>query len=202
MPTETEMKVMQGNSLVLALDCAGNPSAWLNNEMAVHLVATDRVLAPLGEHARIIYGGFNAASGLRSNIEISSILLTIARVRQHRWARNYEAPLSNRALFARDGYLCLYCGHSFSPRTLTRDHIVPVSRGGSNIWANVASACRNCNHRKNNRTPDEWGVELIAVPYAPCYAEHLILNGKTILTDQMGFLKTRLRRRSNLVECG
>jgi len=196
----TDMKVMAGNSLVLALDCAGNPGAWLNTAMAVHLVATDRVLAPLGEHARIIYGGINAASGLRSSIEISSILLTNARVRQHRWAHNYEPPLSNRALFARDGYLCLYCGHSFSPRELTRDHIVPLSRSGSNTWENVASACRNCNHRKNNRSPAEWGVELIAVPYAPCYAEHLILNGKAILADQMAFLKTRLRDQSNLVD--
>jgi len=59
----------------------------------------------------------------------------------------------------------------------------------------VASACKACNHRKNNRTPAEWGVELIAVPYAPCYAEHLILCGKIILAEQMDFLQARLRRR-------
>ena len=191
----TEMKQMKSNSLVLACDRAGNPSAWLNTEMAIHLVATDRVLAPLGDHARVVYGGVNAASGLRSSIELSSILLTNARVRQHRWERDYEAPLTNRALFARDGYLCLYCGNTFSPRALTRDHVVPVSRGGKNLWSNVASACKVCNHRKNNRTPAEWGVELIAVPYAPCYAQHLILNGKTVLADQMEFLRMRVRRR-------
>ena len=72
---------------------------------------------------------------------------------------------------------------------------MPVSRGGANAWRNVASACKRCNQHKNNRTPAEWGVELIAVPYAPCYAEHLILNGKTILADQMAFLRERLRRR-------
>lgn len=188
------MKQMQNDSLVLALDRAGNPSAWLNTEMAVQMVATERVLAPLGEHARVVYGGINAVSGHRSSIEISSILLTNARVQQRRWQQDYVAPLTNRALFARDGHLCLYCGQSFSARLLTRDHIVPVSRGGANTWANVASACRGCNHRKNNRTPAEWGVELIAVPYAPCYAEHLILNGKTILTDQMAFLRARVRR--------
>ncbi len=187
------MNEMNNNSLVLACDIAGNPSAWLNNEMAVHLVATGRVLAPLGEHARVIKGGINALSGLRSSIELSSILLTNARVYQHRWRRDYAAPLTNPVLFARDDYLCLYCGQSFSPRNLTRDHIVPVSRGGSNTWNNVASACRACNQRKNNRTPAEWGIELIAVPYTPCYAEHLILNGKTILADQMEFLKTRVR---------
>jgi hypothetical protein len=59
----TEMKEMETNSLVLACDRAGNPSAWLNNKMAVHLVATDRMLAPLGDHVRVIYGGVNAASG-------------------------------------------------------------------------------------------------------------------------------------------
>jgi len=191
------MKTMEGNSLVLALDRAGNPNAWLDNRMAVHLIATDRVLAPLGAHARVIYGGINAISSLRSSIEISSILLTNARIRQHRWDRDYEAPLTNRALFARDGHLCLYCGNSFRTSELTRDHIIPISRGGKNVWSNVASACRNCNHRKNNRTPAEWDIELIAVPYTPCYAEHLILNGKTILADQMEFLEKRLRRKKN-----
>jgi hypothetical protein len=189
------MGVMEINSLVLALDRAGNPGAWLNAEAAVHLIVTDRVLAPLGAHSRRVYGGINAVSGQRSSIELSSILLTSASVQAGRWERDYAPPLTNRALFARDGYLCLYCGESFSPRNLTRDHVIPVSRGGDNAWTNVASACTGCNHRKNDRTPAEWGVQLIAVPYAPCYAEHLILNGKTILADQMEFLQARLRRR-------
>jgi len=189
------MNIMAQHSLVLALDRVGNPSAWLNAEAAVHLIATDRVLAPLGDHSRRVYGGINAASGQRSSIEISSILLTSARVQAGRWNRDYQPPLTNRALFARDGYLCLYCGESFSTRSLTRDHVIPVSRGGENVWTNVASACRDCNHRKNDRTPAEWGVQLIAVPYAPCYAEHLMLSGKTILADQMEFLRARLRPR-------
>ena len=184
---------MLHDSRVLACDRAGNPSAWLDNETAVHLVATGRVLAPLGEHARVIRGGINAVSGLRSKIRLSSILLTNARVREHRWLRDYAPPLTNRALFARDGHLCLYCGESFAPRQLTRDHVLPLSRGGADRWQNVASACRGCNHRKNDRTPAEWGVELIAVPYAPCHAEHLILCGKTILADQMAFLRLRVR---------
>ncbi len=194
------MKVMEGNSLVLACDRAGNPSAWLNNEMAVHLVATDRVLAPLGEHARVIYGGVNAVSGLRSSIELCSILLTNARVRQHRWARDYEAPLTNRALFARDGYLCLYCGHAHGASALTRDHIVPVSWGGENRWTNVATACRSCNQRKKNRSPEKWGHLLLAVPFAPNWAEFLYLkNSRRMVADQMDFLKARFSRNSPLL---
>ncbi len=189
------MNPMEKRCRVLALDRAGNPSAWLDAESAVHLIATDRVLAPLGRHSRPVYGGFNALSGKRSSIEISSILLTNARVEARRWQHDYLPPLVNRVLFARDRYLCLYCGQPFSTGELTRDHVIPVSRGGVDSWSNVVSACRSCNQRKNNRTPAEWGVELIAVPYAPCYAEHLILSGKTILVDQMEFLQARLRRK-------
>ncbi len=187
--------VMEPNNLILSLDRAGNPRDWLNSEHAVHLLSTGRVLAPLGRHARRVYGGINAASGRRSSVQLSSILLTSARVETRHWAGEYEAPLSNRALFARDGHLCLYCGKAFGPRGLTRDHVVPVSRGGNDRWSNVVSACRECNQRKRNRTPSEWGVELLAVPYAPCYAEYLILSGKRILADQMEFLRARQRRR-------
>jgi len=194
------MKLMQGNSLVLACDRAGNPNAWMNNELAVHLVTTGRVLASLGAQARVIYYGVNAVSGLRSSIELSSIMLTNARVRENRWSRNYEAPLSNRALFARDGHLCLYCGQSFAPRALTRDHVIPVSRGGKNTWVNVATACRSCNQRKNNRTPEEWGQLLLAVPFAPNWAEFLYLeNSRRIVADQMDFLRARFKKISPLL---
>ena len=194
------MKLMETNNLFLACDRAGNPNAWLNYEMAVHLIATNRVLAPLGEHARMIFGGVNAISGRRSSIELCSILLTNARVREHRWARDYEAPLTNRALFARDGYLCLYCGQGNGASALTRDHIVPVSRGGKNRWTNVATACRSCNQRKNNRTPEEWGQLLLAVPFAPNWAEFLYLkNNRRMVVDQMDFLKARFSHNSPLL---
>ncbi len=186
---------MDKSNLFLALDVAGNPSAWINAEMAIHMISTDRVLAPLGAHSRVFHGGINARTGIRSTIEVSSILLTNSRVHHRRWQRDYQPPLTNAALFARDGNLCLYCGDTFSRGELTRDHIVPVSRGGRHSWENSATACRSCNHRKGAKTPEEWGVKLIAIPYAPCYAEHLILSGKRILADQMEFLQARVRRK-------
>ncbi|MES9903130.1 MAG: HNH endonuclease [Sedimenticola sp.] len=182
---------------VLALDCAGNPSSWLNQETAIHLIATDRVLAPLGAESRVFHGGVNARTGLRSSIEVSSILLTRARVQPRLWSEEYEPPLTNRALFARDGHICLYCGESYPSRELTRDHVIPSSRGGRDTWSNVVSSCRACNHRKGARTPNEWGVELLAVPYAPCYAEHMLLRNRSVLADQMLFLEKRVRRRKN-----
>lgn len=114
----------------------------------------------------------------------------------HLWSDNYVPPLTNRSLFERDSNTCQYCGDTFSPRHLTRDHVIPRSRGGKDIWTNVVASCFVCNSvRKRNKTPQEWGVELLSVPYAPCYAEHLLLQGRNILADQAAFIRARVKRK-------
>jgi hypothetical protein len=191
-----DMLGLQTKTAVLALDKGGNPSSWITVETAIHLLATDRDIAPLGEESRVFYGGTNRVSGMRSSIEVSSILLTKARVVPRLWSKDYVPPLTNRALFERDGHTCQYCGGEFSPRHLTRDHVIPRSRNGRDIWTNVVAACFVCNGvRKRNKTPREWGVELLSVPYAPCYAEHLLLQGRNILADQAAFIRARVRRK-------
>ena len=48
-------------------------------------------------------------------------------------ARKFAAGaplLTNRTLFQRDRNLCLYCGVQFAHSSLTRDHVIPASRGG------------------------------------------------------------------------
>jgi len=84
------------------------------------------------------------------------------------------APLggANHNLFDRDGRRCLYCGRGEAEvrragHRLTRDHVVPVSRGGRDVWRNVATACEPCNNRKADRTPDEAGMPLLAEPRTP-----------------------------------
>lgn len=68
-----------------------------------------------------------------------------------------SASLSRRGVFARDDYRCQYCGaHADSI-----DHVLPRSRGGLNVWENVAAACRRCNLSKRDRTPDEAGMRLL-----------------------------------------
>lgn len=46
-------------------------------------------------------------------------------------------------------YLCAYCHKS---RTLTQDHVIPLSKGGQHIASNIVPSCRSCNSRKGNRT--------------------------------------------------
>lgn len=73
------------------------------------------------------------------------------------------APLTRRAVFARDCHRCAYCDRSAT----TIDHVVPRSRGGHHAWDNVVAACGACNHRKADRTLAELGWVLRTAPRAP-----------------------------------
>jgi 5-methylcytosine-specific restriction endonuclease McrA len=74
-----------------------------------------------------------------------------------------HAALSRRAVFARDDHRCQYCGEHAD----SIDHIYPRSRGGLHEWENVAAACRPCNLKKRDRTPQEAGMRLARPPRAP-----------------------------------
>ena len=184
---------------ILQLDVAGNPVSWITHREAITMTACDRVIANLGSQEMIFRGGYNRISGLRSEVAVGSILLTKERVNKKRYTDGYHPPLTNRALFDRDGCICMYCGESFSPYQLTRDHVVPVSRGGPDSWSNCVTACADCNHKKGNQTPEEWGRLLLAVPFVPNWAEFLYLkNKKQIIADQQVFLQTRFPKDSRL----
>ncbi len=78
------------------------------------------------------------------------------------------------------------------------EHIVPLSRGGRHLWMNLVTACRGCNHRKGNRTPEQSGMTLLYVPYVPNRYEGFILKNRSILADQMAFLMASVPRHSRL----
>ena len=85
--------------------------------------------------------------------------------------RRFRRQVTNTFLFARDRYRCQYCGRHIAelrPReSLTRDHLIPLSRGGTNEWTNVVAACSPCNTRKGNRLPEEIGMHPLTHPVEP-----------------------------------
>ena len=184
---------------VLRTDVAGMPLEWIDYREAVRLYHAEQVAYDCGTRLYTIYGGYSSVDGQRSCIEVNSIIAThgtsksLVKSREH-----YVPPLNNRTLFKRDANLCLYCGMRFMTRDLTRDHIRPVSQGGSDTWTNVATACRRCNNYKGGRTPEQAAMELIAIPFTPNYAEYIYLKGRRVLSDQMQYLLAHIPRSSPL----
>lgn len=66
-------------------------------------------------------------------------------------------------IYERDNYICQYCGTDLSEqsRNLSIDHVIPLTKGGSHNRDNLATACKSCNLKKRNRTPQEAGMSLI-----------------------------------------
>ncbi|RIH88144.1 HNH endonuclease [Meiothermus luteus] len=80
--------------------------------------------------------------------------------------------LNRRNILRRDAYTCQYCGKRGGD--LTVDHVLPKSRGGRSVWENLVTACRACNLKKKNRTPEEAGMRLARRPMAPRYSLLLV----------------------------
>jgi 5-methylcytosine-specific restriction endonuclease McrA len=144
----------------LVLNASDAPLAVVAAQRAVVLVLQDK--------ADVVASNGMVFRSERFAIEAPSIV----RLRNFvRVPYRPHAPLTRRAVFARDGWTCQYCGGAAE----NLDHVHPRSRGGSHTWHNVVAACRRCNARKEDRTPEEAGFRLARVPFAPRDGFHLTL---------------------------
>ena len=51
---------------------------------------------------------------------------------------------------------CAYCGTSLTMFSVEFDHVIPSSKGGPDIWANIISACHSCNQSKRSQLMTKW----------------------------------------------
>jgi len=172
---------------ILALDVAGAPHRWITARAAACYYATDMVAWAIGTNEFVLRGGTQQSTGLRSLIRASSIIAIKGKdfVVRH---FDHVPTLTKEMLLARDQYLCAYCAQRFRFDALDMEHIVPSSKGGADSWMNLVAACKACNRRKANRTPEAAGMRLHYVPYIPNRYEAFILRNRRILADQMEFL--------------
>jgi 5-methylcytosine-specific restriction endonuclease McrA len=106
--------------------------------------------------------------------------------------RRFRRQVTNTFLFARDRYRCQYCGRTgaeLRPReSLTRDHLIPISRGGTNEWTNVVTACSPCNTRKGNKLPTEIGMHPLTHPVEPHFV-HLSWAVRRLTPTQSKYIR-------------
>lgn len=134
-------------------------------------------MVPLKRALRLVIDGKAEIVEADEGRAVRSERLTIPRpavIRLTRFIhvpRKFRRQVTNTFLFARDEYKCQYCGRpiqELKPReALTRDHLIPLSRGGTNDWTNVVTACSSCNTRKSNRLPSEIGMHPLHQPVEP-----------------------------------
>ncbi len=173
---------------ILKLDLAGQPRGWLTLKEAISAYAKGDVIYGIGDALPTVFGGIQRLTGVRSEITVQPIIALDGKVFD-----DFTPPLCNRTLFRRDDHTCLYCGVQFSRRDLTRDHVRPKSRGGTDKWENVVAACKRCNWLKDCKTPEEAGMRLIAVPFRPNSYEWHFLARDRVMMDQMDYLSSQFR---------
>lgn len=188
--------------LVLALDKTWVPHSWISKNDAITLEAKGLVIDHLGDDLITYRGGENSLTHKQSELMTASIIV----IDGSPTARTHKTPaLTNTALFQRDRFLCAYCGGVFNHLELTRDHVIPVSKGGPDKWMNVVTACKSCNNLKGDLMPGHQlpsgqfspqgtrTMEPLYLPYVPCRAEAMIMRNRSIKADQMAFLLSRIR---------
>jgi 5-methylcytosine-specific restriction endonuclease McrA len=139
-------------SRALVLNATYEPIGVVSARRAVVLVLDEKVdvLADTGE----IIGS------ARLSLPVPSVI----RLRYYvKVPYKRTAPLSRRAVFARDQGKCQYCGRSAE----SIDHVIPRSKGGAHEWDNVVACCRRCNTYKGDRLLGNCSLQLRTVPTAP-----------------------------------
>jgi 5-methylcytosine-specific restriction endonuclease McrA len=180
---------------ILQLDVQGFPQKWLSLEKATGYFATGSVVWTVGEPCFTMRGGTNSATGDQSLIDLYPIIAVNGSSRENLF--DVVPSLTNEKLFKRDRFTCTYCG-SVHPHGhgLTRDHIIPTSRNGTDTWINTTSACGGCNRQKADRLLEECGMELLMAPYVPSVFEDFILKGRNIRGDVHDWLASRVSKNS------
>ena len=118
------------------------------------------VVLVLKEKAEIVHRNGAEFRAERLTVPVPSVI----RLRHYvRVPYRSVVPLSRRAVFARDGHRCQYCGRPAE----NLDHVLPRSRGGEHVWENVVASCRACNARKEDRLLHESDLVLRRAPVMP-----------------------------------
>lgn len=114
--------------------------------------------------------------------QVRSISISMKCPAVVRLTRNYRAKETgvrfNRSnVYRRDKYTCQYCGKRFNVDNLTFDHVYPRAQGGTTVWNNIVTCCKNCNRSKRDRTPSQAGMVLLKSPAEPGYYPRVNITG-------------------------
>ncbi len=169
------------DSPVLLLDKAYSPIRITSAKLAIMLLFSEKALV-LDSN----YNTYTIQEWIKYSSEVSQTELPIIRSQTlnlivpevvilptylRKPSHSKRLRYSRISIFKRDNWKCMYCNNTFSRQDLTVDHILPKSKGGRSTWLNIVSACKPCNWKKADRTPEEAGMKLISQPKIPTWRD-------------------------------
>ena len=174
-------------SKTLILNASAEPLNFIPVRRAIILV--------LKQKAEIIEG--HIEKRIRSASCEMPYPLVVRLVKYVKIPRRLRTVVTNPILFARDEYTCQYCGRERSclarKEKLTREHVTPISRGGTNTWNNVTTACSTCNHKKGSKLSSEAKMYPLTKPFEPKYVA-VVLLGQSSSYVQRRYIEPFLSR--------
>ncbi len=148
----------------LLLNSNGEPLQFIDGTRAIKLLLKDRVEVASGMTGLPSYW----EDSVQSATQVFK-LPAVLRLKYYVQKRAHKKPprFQKKVLFNRDEWECQYCGVGLTYSAITIDHVYPQSRGGQTSWKNCVSACKKCNNRKGNKTPEEAEMKLLKQPAEP-----------------------------------
>lgn len=148
--------VNNNGKVVLLLNSTYEPLRIIPWQKAITLLFKDKV--------DVVEESLNEIHSPTLTIILPSVIKLRSYVNIHYHQR---VKFCKENVFFRDGFTCQYCGKLYPKEELTLDHIIPVSHGGKKNWLNIVTACKKCNNKKGNRTPEQARMNLISKPKRP-----------------------------------
>ena len=94
-------------------------------------------------------------------------------------------------VFKRDNFTCRYCGRKTPEVILEVDHVIPVSKGGTDDFENLVTSCFECNRGKGNRLLDNIMIE------KDIHDETVILAEQEIQLAEYNYIRKKIKERED-----
>jgi len=105
----------------------------------------------------------------------------------------HVSPTKRECVIIRDDFLCQYCGKEITNADdYEMDHIIPITRGGKENYLNLVTACRSCNQKKLDKTPQEAGLKIpTPTPFHGAQATYILRNNEAVREKWLTFFPER-----------
>jgi 5-methylcytosine-specific restriction endonuclease McrA len=138
------------------------------NYIAISIVTWKKAVKLLIKgKAEIVHNSDSSVSLLKGCFVLPSVIRLLSSVP---WkAHIVGIRFTRKNIIIRDDGICQYCGEKVGKNSVTIDHVIPKSRGGTTDFLNCVISCSKCNGIKADRTPVEAGMKLLHKPRQPSF---------------------------------